>query len=117
VFTALTAMSRAHRFSNTPVLDGRSLDLLRGFPTGAKRDAGYQLDRVQHGLESTDWKPMRSIGSGVREIRIMHERHYRVIYVTRFEDAIHVLHAFEKKTRKQDIDAAKQALRQLHKEV
>jgi len=63
---------------------------------------------------------MRSIGSGVREIRIMHERHYRVIYVTRFEDAIHVLHAFEKKTqktRKQDIDAAKQALRQLHNEV
>jgi phage-related protein len=99
---------------------GRSLDLLRGFPKEAKRDAGYQLDRVQHGLEPTDWKPMPSIGSGVREIRIMHEGQYRVIYVTKFKDAIYVLHAFQKKTqktRKQDIDAAKQVLRQLQSEV
>jgi len=99
---------------------GRSLDLLRSFPAEAKRDAGHQLDRVQHGLEPTDWKPMPSIASGVREIRIMHEGQYRVIYVTKFEDAIYVLHAFQKKTqktRKQDIDAAKQALRQLHNGV
>ena len=99
---------------------GRSLDVLRGFPSDAKREAGYQLDRVQRGLEPNDWKPMPSIGSGVREIRIMHEGQYRVIYVARFADAIHVLHAFQKKTqktRKQDIDAAKQALRQILKEV
>jgi phage-related protein len=50
----------------------------------------------------------------------MHEGQFRVIYVARFADAIHVLHAFQKKTqktRKQDIDAAKQALRQILKEV
>jgi phage-related protein len=95
---------------------GRSLDVLRGFPSDAKREAGYQLDRVQRGLEPNDWKPMPSIGSGVREIRIMHQGQYRVIYVARFADAIHVLHAFQKKTqktRKQDIDAAKQALKQV----
>ena len=99
---------------------GRSLDVLRGFPAEAKREAGYQLDRVQHGLEPTEWKPMPSIGSGVREIRIMHENQYRVIYVAKFADAVYVLHAFQKKTqktRKQDIDAAKQALKQLLNEV
>jgi phage-related protein len=95
---------------------GRSLEALRGFPAVVKREAGYQLDRVQHGLEPTDWKPMASIGPGVREIRIMHEGQFRVIYIAKLVDAICVLHAFQKKTqktRKQDIDAAKQALKQL----
>ncbi len=99
---------------------GRSLEELRGFPAVAKREAGYQLDRVQHGLEPTDWKPMPSIGSGVREIRIIHEGQFRVIYVAKFKDAVYVLHAFQKKTqktRKQDIDTAKQALKQLQDEV
>ena len=46
----------------------------------AKREAGHQLDRVQRGLDPMDWKPMNSIGQGVREIRIHHEEEYRVIY-------------------------------------
>jgi phage-related protein len=99
---------------------GRSLEVICHFPAAAKRETGYQLDRVQHELEPIDWKPMPAIGSGVREIRIMHKGQYRVIYVTKFADAIYVLHAFQKKTqktRKQDIDAAKQALKQLQGEV
>ncbi len=95
---------------------GRSLEALRGFPADARREAGYQLDRVQHELEPTDWKAMSSIGSGVREIRIMHEGQFRVIYIAKLVDAVYVLHAFRKKTqktRKQDLDVAKQALRQL----
>ena len=99
---------------------GRSLEVLRGFPAVAKREAGYQLDRIQYGVDPTDWKPMSSIGSGVREIRIKHEGQYWVIYVTKFADAVYVLHAFQKKaqkTRKQDIDVAKQALKQLQNEV
>ena len=99
---------------------GRSLEALRGFPAVAKRDAGYQLDRVQHGLEPTDWKPMPSIGPSVREIRIKHEGQSRVIYVAKFADVVYVLHAFRKKTRKtrkQDIDAAQHALKQLQIEV
>ncbi len=59
---------------------------------------------------------MSSIGSGVREIRIMHEGQFRVIYIANLADAVYVLHAFQKKTqktRKQDLDAAKQALRQI----
>ena len=99
---------------------GRSLEVLRGFPADAKREAGFQLDRVQRGLEPTDWKPMPSIGSGVREIRIISEGQYRLIYVAKFAEAIYVLHAFQKKTqktRKQDIKAARQALKQLLDEV
>jgi phage-related protein len=99
---------------------GYSLDVLRSFPVAAKREAGYQLDRVQQGLDPTDWKPMPSIDTGVREIRIMHEGQYRLIYVARFVDTVYVLHAFQKKTqktRKQDIDAAKLPLRQLLNEV
>jgi phage-related protein len=99
---------------------GRSLDVIRRFPEASKREAGYQLDRVQHGLEPIEWKPMPSIGSGVHEIRIMHKGQYRVIYVTKFAEAIYVLHAFQKKTqktRKQDIDTAKQALKQLQNEA
>ena len=95
---------------------GRSLEALRSFPAVTKREAGYQLDRVQHGLEPTDWKPMPSIGPGVREIRIMNEGQFRVIYIAKLAKAVYVLHAFEKKTqktRKQDIDSAKQALKQL----
>ena len=72
---------------------GNSLDSLRGFPKQARRQAGFQLDRVQRGLEPFDWKPMPSVGSGVREIRVRDEAGaYRVLYVAKFEDAVYVLH-------------------------
>lgn len=41
---------------------GNSLDDLRQFPLDARREAGYQIDRVQNGLEPSDWKPMNSVG-------------------------------------------------------
>jgi len=50
-----------------------SLKPIREFRALAKRETGYQLDRVQHDLDPTDWKPMKSVGQGVREIRIQHE--------------------------------------------
>jgi len=95
---------------------GVSLKAVREFPGRAKREAGYQLDRVQHGLDPMDWKPMKSIGQGVREIRIQDEGQYRVIYVAKFEDKVYVLHAFQKKsqkTGKQDLEAAKRALKEI----
>ena len=91
---------------------GDSLRSLREFPDDAKRDAGYQLDRVQHGLQPDDFKPMPAIGKGVEEIRVRDETGtYRVIYTARLADAVYVLHAFQKKTQatsKRDIDLAKQ---------
>ncbi len=96
---------------------GRALDDLRAFPAEARRAAGYQLDRVQRGLEPDDWKPMASIGPGVREIRVREDSGaFRVIYVATFGDAVYVLHAFQKKTQqtaKRDIDLASARLREL----
>ena len=95
---------------------GTSLNTVREFPALAKREAGYQLDRVQHGLDPTDWRPMKSVGHGVREIRIQHEGQYRVIYMASFEENVYVLHAFQKKTQKtsrRDLDAAKRALKEV----
>jgi phage-related protein len=97
------------------------LDDLRAFPAAARRTAGYQIDRVQHGLEPDDWKPMSSIGQGVREIRIREAGGaFRVIYVAKFSDVVFVLHCFQKKsqrTSKTDIDLAAQRFRQLLKEL
>ena len=92
---------------------------VREFPALAKREAGYQLDRVQHGLDSMDWKPMKSVGQGVREIRIQHEGQYRVIYVASFEEKVYVLHAFQKKTpktSKQDLDTARRAFKEVERQ-
>jgi phage-related protein len=95
---------------------GNLLDDLRGFLTDARQQAGYQLYRVQRGLDPDDWRPMRSIGAGVREIRVRERSGaFRVIYVATFADAVCVLHAFQKKTRqtaRQDIELATSRLRE-----
>jgi phage-related protein len=96
---------------------GDSLDRLRDFPEDARRGAGHELYQVQKGHDPGDWKPMSTIGAGVREIRIRDAvGAYRVIYIATFADAIHVLHAFEKKTQKtarRDLDLAAERLRQI----
>jgi phage-related protein len=90
---------------------GGSKDDLVAFPPDARRDAGYQLDRVQRALEPFDWKPMSSVGLGVREIRIREESGaFRVMYLASRPESIYVLHCFEKKTRKtakRDLDLAR----------
>ena len=76
---------------------GSSYDDLLDFPSSAKREAGFQLGRVQWGLEPDDWKPFDEIGKGVREIRVRDDGStFRVMYVAKFEDAIYVLHCFQK---------------------
>ena len=95
---------------------GSSLDDLRNFPDEARRAAGFELRAIQSGLEPSDWKPMQGIGSGVNEIRIHVLGEWRVIYLAKLHDAVYVLHAFQKKTRKtswQDIDLARKGYRQI----
>jgi phage-related protein len=83
------------------VFRGSALDDLRGFPREARRAAGHQIDRVQSGRDPDDWKPMASVGPGVREIRIREpDGAFRVIYVAKFPEAIFVLHCFRKTTQK-----------------
>lgn len=89
---------------------GGSLQEIRSFPDEARRRVGFQIDRLQQGLDPDDWKPMKIVGPGVREIRVREESGaYRVIYIATLDDAVYVLHAFQKKTEatsKRDIDLA-----------
>jgi len=98
---------------------GTSRDDLRGFPADARQVAGFQLWRVQRALDPNDWKPMPAVGLGVREIRVRTGREYRVIYLAKFDEAVYVLHAFEKRsqrTPKRDLELARQRLRGLLKQ-
>jgi phage-related protein len=91
---------------------GDSLRRIRAFPEGARRQAGYQLERVQRGLDPDDWKPMKTIGEGVRDA----SGAFRVVYVATFADAVYVLHAFAKKARrtpKRDLELAASRLNEL----
>jgi len=95
---------------------GSSQEDLRNFPAEARRAAGFELNFVQMGLMPSDWKAMKAIGSGVMEIRIHKEGEWRVIYVAKFEKAVYVLHAFEKKTQKTrqaDIALAQQRFKEI----
>jgi len=96
---------------------GDSLDQIREFSLEARREAGHELYQVQAGANPTDWKPMSTIGIGVQEMRIRDETGaYRIIYLANLPEAVHVLHAFEKKSRKtpqRELDIASARLRQL----
>jgi phage-related protein len=90
---------------------GSSLDDLRKFPEVARRVAGYELRKLQRGEAPDDWRPFPEVGPGVNEIRIdAPDGWFRVMYVAKFEEAIYVLHSFQKSTRKtsrNDVEVAK----------
>jgi len=99
---------------------GDSLEAVRAFPVTARREAGFQLDRVQRGLLPENWKPLRAVSQGVNEIRVRDEAGaFRVLYVTSLPEALYVLHAFQKKTQKTakgDLELARARLKSLRKE-
>jgi hypothetical protein len=104
--------------SSRPVVFlGDTLDILRAFPDDVRRDLGFELRQVQLGRDPSDWKPMKSIGPGVREIRVRDATGaFRVVYFARVADAVYVLHAFQKKTQqtaKRDLDLAAARLKQI----
>ena len=94
---------------------GDSLAQLRDFPEEARSEAGFQLREVQKGNDPADWKPLKTVGPGVREIRIRDDAGaFRVIYLATVGDTVLVLHAFQKKTQQtaqRDIDLAASRLR------
>ena len=97
---------------------GSSLDDLKNFPAEARREAGFELDAVQRGLMPSDFKPMLAVGAGAYEIRVRVLGEWRIIYVAKFERAVYVLHAFQKKTqktRKEDIELAARRYRLVEK--
>ena len=97
---------------------GRAKADLRAFPSSARETAGRQLLLLQQGHEPADWKPMKSVGSGVNELRI-HDQSgaFRVIYIAKLKDAVYVLHCFEKKSQKTslaDLRLATARFKELH---
>lgn len=95
---------------------GSSYNDLLNFPKEARQSAGYNLDKIQRGQEPADWKPMTSIGHGVKEIRIHCDSEYRVLYLAQKEEGIYVLHSFVKKTQKtssKDLELAKKRFKQI----
>ena len=80
---------------------GSALRDLQDFPDDAKRQAGYQLRKVQEGDQPDEFKPMPEIGSGVNEIIVdRNDGWFRVMYVAKFDEAVYVLLCFQKKTDK-----------------
>ena len=95
---------------------GDAKDVLSAFPQEVKSVFGYSLRRLQKGLlPDCDARRMESVGKGVWELKTADERTwYRVIYLTRIGDALFVLHAFEKDSRKtdrRDLEIAKSRLK------
>ena len=95
---------------------GTSREDVKTFPEKVRQIVGAELMTVQSGYDPSDWKPMNNIGQGVREIRVQYEGQYRVIYIAKFRESIYILHAFRKKTQRtsrQDIDLARNRLKQI----
>lgn len=84
----------------TLIFMGSSRDDIRGFPEAARREMGKQLLRLQHRMQPDNWKPMKTVGKGVREVRISVNGQFRAFYVTNIGNAVYVLHAFRKKGQK-----------------
>jgi phage-related protein len=96
--------------------EGDSLEVLSDFPPTVKQASGFSLRQLQMGLEpACDTRSMASIGSGVYELKEADERTwYRAIYLAKIGNVIHVLHCFEKDSRKtdrRDIETARQRLK------
>src|ERR1700685_2314545 len=81
---------------------GSSLRDLRSFPSPARNDIGHALYAAQKGEIDPAAKPLRGFG-GASVLEIVSSRHgnaWRAVYTVRFQDAIYVLHAFQKKSTK-----------------
>jgi phage-related protein len=93
---------------------GSSLDDIKDakiFTGAARKEAGYQLGKIQNGLDPDHWKPFSDVGPGAREVIIdLDDGWFRVMYVAKFPEAVYVLHCFSKKTNttsQKDKDIAK----------
>ena len=89
------------------------------WPVEMRKEGGFQLGRIQQGLEPNNYRPMPTIGAGVKEIKLQDDdkSQYRLIYIAKFEEAIYVFHVITKKTTEatttHDIDLAKKRLSEI----
>ena len=80
---------------------GDSRERLKAFPESTQDTVGFELYRVQCGLDPSNWKPMVTVGAGVTEIRTREKGGiFRVIYLATRPEGVYVLHCFQKKTQR-----------------
>ncbi len=80
---------------------GTSKKNLQGFPKGAQKLIGDELQLIQYGEMPTNTKPFKGIGSGVFEIAIRYTTDaYRAVLAVQLGEKIYVLHSFQKKAKK-----------------
>jgi phage-related protein len=78
---------------------GSSKDDLLAFHEAVKDDIGTALSVAQFGGKHPHTKPWRGEGPGVFEVVENHRADtFRAVYTVRFESAVYVLHAFQKKS-------------------
>jgi phage-related protein len=102
---------------------GSSLRDLRGFPREVRRNIGQALYAAQQGETDPSAKPLRGFGGGsVVEIVANHAGDtWRAMYTVRYTEAIYVLHAFQKKSKrgiatpKKDLDLIRQRLAEIER--
>jgi phage-related protein len=97
---------------------GSSLKDIGRFPPDAQRAVGFALSAAQFGGKHLSAKPWKGEVPGVLEVVKDHDGDtYRAIYTVRFEKAVYVLHAFQKKsphgiaTRQSDVALVKERLK------
>ena len=97
---------------------GPSRRELRSFPRAVRRDIGQALYAAQQGETDPSAKPLRGFGGGsVMEVIAEHRGDTgRAVYVVRHAEAIYVLHAFQKKS-KRGIATPKKDLDLIHRRL
>jgi phage-related protein len=79
---------------------GDSLDRLTGFPPQVRQRLGFALYQAQIGQKHESAKILHGLGEAVWQVRADDPAGtYRAMYVVQLQDAIYVLHAFQKKSK------------------
>ena len=79
---------------------GSSQKDIREFPEEVKDDVGFALYQIQQGATPESVKRLKGLGSGVLEIiEDFDGDTYRAVYTVKFEEAVYVLHCFQKKSK------------------
>lgn len=102
--------------------EGDSKVVLSSFPDEVKSTLGFSLRQIQNGREPLcDHRPLPSVGKGVWELKDSDARTwYRVMYLTKVGNMLHILHCFEKSSRKtdrRDVAIAKARLREVRQRM
>ncbi len=94
-------------------------EIKKDWPEAMRKEGGFQLSRVQQGLDPDNYRPMTTIAPGVREIKLQDEdkSQYRLLYTANFEDVIYVFHVITKKTTEQTTTQDIQLAKKRHSEI